>query len=82
MRHWKFGDNLRSWHNKRWNIDGVPFKKQDGLIMPCSIQDTATGEFASIIAAYCDFVKLDQRELKRLVSKALFHIQYPKDYRA
>lgn len=81
-RHWRFGDELKAWHNKRWSKDGLPFKVIDGIIMPCFIEDQETHQHGAIISAYCDFIKLDQRELKRLAAKTLLQIKFQPDNRA
>ncbi len=82
VKHWRFGDKLKAWHNQRWSRKGIPFKVIDGLVMPCFIEDKETHEHGAIISAYCDFVKLDQRELKRIASKTLFVMKHQQDYSA
>lgn len=82
VKHWRFGDELKAWHNKRWSMNDIPFKVHAGIIMPCFIEDRTTHHYVTIVCAYCDFAKLDHRELKRLVAKTLFEMKHPKDYRA
>jgi len=81
VKAWGHGDALKAWHNKRWASTGIPFRSENGLTLPCSIQNKR-GQHAVLIGVYAEIARMDQAQLERLAAAALQGIEYPHDYRA
>lgn len=74
---WIYGPELKVWNNLRWLSTGLPFRKMDGLVMPCFVGRVGAEEYGCIVGLYSDVARMAEKDLRTLVNRVVFALKFP-----